>query len=72
MIRVPHVVACPIDFNFLCDQGQQGGVLKPTKNDHFQVLSAVWVLSLKFLGRLRSGIYWNCMSITFSFVPNGF
>ena len=41
MIRVPHAVACPVVFNFLCDRGQQGGVL--TKNDHFQVFLAVWV-----------------------------
>ena len=31
MIRVPHVVACPMDFNLLCDRGQQGGVLKLQK-----------------------------------------
>ena len=41
MIRVPHVVSCPIDLNFLCDQGQEGGVLNPTKNDHFQVFLAI-------------------------------
>ena len=57
MIRVPHVVACPMDFNLLCDRGQQGGVLKLTKNGHFQLLSAVWILFLKFLHSLRSGIY---------------
>ena len=28
MIRVPHVVACPMDFNLLWDRGHQGGVLK--------------------------------------------
>ena len=28
MIRVPRVVACPMDFNLLCDRGHQGGVLK--------------------------------------------
>ena len=28
MIRVPHVVACPMYSNLLCDQGQQDGVLK--------------------------------------------
>ena len=43
------------------DQGQKGGVLKPTKNDHSQVFLAVCVLSLKFLGRLRSEIYQNSM-----------
>ena len=25
----------------LCDRGQQGGLLKPTKHDHFQVFLAV-------------------------------
>ena len=57
MIRVLHAVACTGDNNLLCDQGQQGGVLKPTKNDHFQVLLAVWVLFRKFLGRLKIGLY---------------
>ena len=47
MRRVSHVVACPMDFNLLCDRGQQGGVLKPTKN-HFQVFLAV---ILRFLNR---------------------
>ena len=28
MIRVLHVVALPMDFNLLCDLGQQLGVLK--------------------------------------------
>ena len=28
MIRALHVVACPVDFNLLCDLGQQLGVLK--------------------------------------------
>ena len=28
MIRVIRVVACPMDFNLLCDLGQQLGVLK--------------------------------------------
>ena len=32
------IVPCLFDFNLFCDRGQQGGVLKPTKNDHFQVL----------------------------------
>ena len=35
MIRVPHLVACPIKFNLLFDQGQQGRVFKVMKNDHF-------------------------------------
>ena len=32
---VSHVVACPIVFILLFDQGRQGGVLKLMKNDHF-------------------------------------
>ena len=60
-IIVPHVVACLMDFNLFSDRVQQPGVLKPTKNDHFQIFLTVWVLFLKFSGRLRSGIYWNCM-----------
>ena len=61
IIRVLHVVACPIDFSLLCDGVRQERVLKPTKNDHFQALLAASVLFLKFLGRLMSGVYWNCM-----------
>lgn len=57
MIIVPHVVACLMDFNLFSDRVQQPGVLKPTKNDHFQIFLTVWVLFLKFSGRLRSGIY---------------
>ena len=41
MTRVLHTVACPIDFNLLFGQGQEGGVLKPTNNDHFQVCLAI-------------------------------
>lgn len=57
MIIVPHVVACLMDFNLFSDRVQQPGVLRPTKNDHFQIFLAVWILFLKFWGRLRSGIY---------------
>ena len=41
MIKVPHVIAYPKDFNLLCDRDQQGGVLKPMENDHFQVFLSV-------------------------------
>ena len=61
MIRMLHAVACAMDFNLLRDWGQQGGVLKLQKNDHFQVLLTVWILFLKFLHSLRSDIYWNSM-----------
>ena len=34
MIRVLLVFSCPVDFNLLFfDQGQQVGMLNPTKND---------------------------------------
>ena len=54
MIRVPHVVACPMNFNLLCDQGQQEEVIKIMKNDQFL---AVLVTFPKFLGRLRSSFF---------------
>ena len=57
VIRLLYLVTCPVDFNLISDGGQQGGVLKPTKNDHFQIFLTVWVSFLKFLGRLRSGIF---------------
>ena len=68
MIRVPHLVACPMNFNLLSDRGEQGGVLNPTKNDHlfylkiinYQVFLAVWVFFLTFLGTLRGGLLQNC------------
>ena len=56
MIRVLHVVACPIVFILSYDQSWQRGVFKVMKNDHFLLFLAVWVLFPKFLGRLRSGL----------------
>ena len=42
MIKVPDAVACPVDFNLLCYRGgQQRGVLKLMKNDHFLIFSAI-------------------------------
>lgn len=61
IIRVSHVVAYPMAFILLCDRGQQGGVLKATKTDHFKVFLAVGFFFLKFLGKLRSGTYCKCM-----------
>ena len=61
MIKVAHEVACRIGFSLICNRGQQERVLKPTKNDHFQLFLVVWVLFLRILGRLKSGIYWNCI-----------
>ena len=59
VIRLLYLVACPVDFNLISDGGQQSGVLKPTKNEHFQIFLAVRVSFLKFLGRLRSVIFWS-------------
>ena len=28
MMRVPHAVACPMDFNLLCDRDQQGSFFR--------------------------------------------
>ena len=56
VIRVLHVVACMMDFNLLCDQGKQEGVLKLMKNDHFLAFLAVLVIFSKCLGRWRSGL----------------
>ena len=48
MIRVLLAVACPIDFNSLFGRGQQGGVLKLTKNDQFLVFLVFESLSRSF------------------------
>ena len=48
MIRAPHAVAFPMGFNLFCNRGQQEGVLKPTKNDHFQVFSRLSSFSQVF------------------------
>ena len=59
IIRVSRVASCPIIFILFYGRGWQGGVFKVMKNDHFLVFSPVWVLFLKFLGRLGGRIYWN-------------
>ena len=46
-----HVVACMMDFDLLCDQGKQEGVLKLMKNDHFLAFLVVLVIFSKCLGR---------------------
>ena len=46
-----NVVACMIDFDLLCDQGKQEGVLKIMKNDHFLAFLVVLVIFSKCLGR---------------------
>ena len=43
MIKVLHAVVCPMDFNLICDRGQQGRTLKPVKNHHLLVVLAFWV-----------------------------
>ena len=53
MVRVPHAVECLIDFNLLCDRGQQRVVLKSMTNDHFLVFLIVWFLLPKFLGEVK-------------------
>ena len=35
MIRVLPVFSCPTNFNLVCDQDRQSGVLNPTQNDQF-------------------------------------
>ena len=74
MIRISHVVECPIVFVLLCNLGWQGGVLKLMKNAQLWIFLTVWELSSKFLGRWRSGmrIAWNGKSVTWSCVPNYF
>ena len=58
---MPHVLACATVFILFYEQGWQGGVFRLLKNDQFLVVLSVWVLFPKFFGRLRSGLYKNCM-----------
>ena len=53
MIRVLHLVSCPIVFILFYDQDWQGGVLKLMKNDHFLVFLTVWVSFSKIFGQVR-------------------
>ena len=48
MIKALHPVACPMNFNLICDRGQQGRTLKPIKNDHLLVVLAFWVFCPSF------------------------
>ena len=61
IIRVSHVVACPIVVILFYDRDGKRGVFKVMKNDQFVVFLAVLVLFHKSLGRLRSSFYQNCM-----------
>ena len=57
MKRVVNVLAYPIIFVLFDDPDLQEVVLELMKNDQFLVLLGVWVLSPKFLARLRSGLW---------------
>ena len=57
MIRVTHIVACPVTHILLCGRGRLGAVLKLIKIDQFLVFLAGWFLFHKFLGRLRSALH---------------
>ena len=54
MVRLLHVVTCPIGFVWFYDRNWHRGVPKVMKNDHFLVFLAVWVLFSKFLNRSTS------------------
>ena len=56
LMRVPYADACPLDFNFLCDQCQQKEELKIRKIAQFLVLLALLVIFTKFFSRLRSDL----------------
>ena len=57
IIRMWHLIECPMVFMLLCFWSRQGGVLKLMKDDHFLVFLAVWLLFIKSLRRLRSSLY---------------
>ena len=57
MIRVSHVAAYPMNFNLLCDHGQQEEVLKLMKNDLVLVFLPACAIFFKFLGRWKSEFY---------------
>ena len=60
IIRVSQVVAFPIASVLFFDQRCQGGVFKVMKKV-FLVFLAFWILFPKFLVRLRSALFYNCM-----------
>ena len=53
MKRMLHAVLCPIVFLLLYERNWQEGVLKPMKNDHLLVFSAIWVLFLQVFGQVK-------------------
>ena len=56
-------VACPIVSILFYKQRWPGRVFKNMKIDYFLVCLVVWVLFPKFLGRLKSSFYCNCMEL---------
>ena len=50
IIKMSHIVSCPIVFPWFYEGAWQGGVFKIMKNDHFLVFLVVWVIFTKFLG----------------------
>ena len=54
-------MACPIVFILFNKQCWQWGVYKVMKNDHFLKFLVVWIIFPKFLGKLRSSLYYNCV-----------
>ena len=57
IIRAWHLVVCPIVFILFYERNWSRGVLRFMKNNYFLVFSAVF----KFLGKVRSALYYNCM-----------
>ena len=53
MKRMLHAVLRPIAFLLLYERNWQEEVLKPMKNDHLLVFSAVWVLFLQVFGQVK-------------------
>ena len=56
MIRVLHVVACPVVFVLFDDQDWLGRELQIMKNYHFLVFLDILVLFLTILGSIMSGL----------------
>ena len=77
-IRLLHLFLYPMKFYLLCDQGQQCGVLNPTKNDQFQVFLAVgflfpklwacWGVAYYGTAQNHKSLTCSCVPICFSFV----
>ena len=55
MIRMVHIIACPVDFNLLCDLGQQLGVLKMLLFYIFFNFGSLFVLNM--IGRARISLF---------------